>query len=645
MGSSIVIPGLAVTDYPGTTLTNSRRTHDALGGFWTRLFREPWTIRGLTLGQSEELLQRYYDLVEAVDSLAVRQVPELHRERWFPLVLRRSEMRVFPFVFRPEDDPEGAVFGRQPNASLWHSGETFRFGRPRQPTASLYAFPLDPSVHRLPLLVNRLVNPSRVLVHQIDYVVRDGEIIFLEDPFVRPEFQVQPRLGENGQPAMFQAEPDWYPWTDANGQPDPYHPPERRDDPTGLQPDLEVRMWGGHAGLDIDRLYEAFGYIFGVRHPDPEQYRLILEKIVLLFTSGPTVNALTAICNAFLGLRQVETPGEVVEDAYEVSGRKYVVTSASVYEAPAGHGFSDLVWTGTEPRKGRVLQVGDQVFTGVEYHDHVSTPGWWLREFQAMEGRQIQPGSARVSVPGFMFLGSYTGPLVFLNDTAPPEHAIGVVAPAAGDIVFPFVSGTAPEDAATFNANLNRDPAGQARVRALLKQHAEGHGGRVNPLDFLFRYFFQINTALVRIRFFEVEQAARFTAFFRVIADCLPKHVLLVFSFEFFLPEDELAMFPGADDAAGRLDADTSNGAGVIQGPAPARHPPIRLPFGPAAVESDPYRLFTLGRLPVDPYTGLPVTPGAEPRAMEDAAQTWTSRDEPPPGPRPQAFLFWSLFR
>jgi hypothetical protein len=643
MPDAIVIPGLAVTDYPGDTLTNSRRLYDALGGFWTRLFRERWTIRGLSIGQSEELIQRYYDLVDSVAALAVREVPELQRQRWLPVDLRRSEMQVFPFLFLPPEDPESAVFGTQPRVDWpatrpWHDGEIFQFGRSRWPSAGLYVFPLDPSIRKLPMLVDRLVEPSRVFIHNIDYRLEPGRIVFLFDPFAQPDLAFTPAIGPDGVPVVFvppQTMPDR---VDAYGQPDPAPPP-------APVVDGALRLWGGHAGVDMDVLYDAFGRIFELRYPDPEVYKLVLEKVVNLFASGPTVHAVTALCNAFLGLRQVEQDGEVLEQAYTVDGTSFVVTSARVYTAPDYYVFSDLVWANGAVRAGAVLHVGDQLFTGVEYHDRVTSPDWWLGEFVAMEGRTIQPGSARVIVPGFMFLGDYRGPLIFVNDSAPPEHAIGVVAPVVGDIVFPFPAEVDPADAATFNGYLNAEAGRRETAKSLLRAHALENGGRVNPLDFLFRYFFQINTALVRIRFASAEQAARFTSFFRIITGCLPQHVLLVFSFEFSFPEDQFRMFLGPDQATGRLDADTSDAAGKIEGPAPERKPPSQLTFGPATLATDPDRLFTLGRFKLD-AGGDPVVPEAEQLDLAAALETWNGVFglQPPPGPNPQSLLFWPIF-
>ena len=91
--------------YPATGYTSSGVLYSSLGSFWNRIFGDREAIRGLTIAQSEELIQRYYEFVESLNSLSVKDIPAFHKERWLPIRIRRSQVRLAPLQFLSADDP------------------------------------------------------------------------------------------------------------------------------------------------------------------------------------------------------------------------------------------------------------------------------------------------------------------------------------------------------------------------------------------------------------------------------------------------------------------------------------------------------------------------------------------------------------
>ena len=83
--------------------------YTSLGSFWVDIFREQNTLRGYTKALAEEIIQRYYDLVEAVNSYSIEDINVFHKVRWQPIIIRKSKFGFANFTF----EKGKAVFGIQ----------------------------------------------------------------------------------------------------------------------------------------------------------------------------------------------------------------------------------------------------------------------------------------------------------------------------------------------------------------------------------------------------------------------------------------------------------------------------------------------------------------------------------------------------
>jgi len=581
------IPGLATTKFPTTGYTSSGALFSSLGTFWTKIFADNEAIKGLSIAQSEELIQRYYEFVEAIASLSVKNVPEFKMERWSPIKIRKSQLRRVPVRLLPASHPDCATLGPQPlpaseaerNNSL-HYGETFELGRSKRPAEELFSAPAPEELRGLPLLANRVVAPTRTLVGRADFWVEDGMIYFTKNPFELTDTMKYALFDESGRQITYTAPQELYTYQPASSA--------EFDDvalasATVEQEEEELILWAYHGAYDTNTLYNSFGYIFDFKEPDAKSYKHVLEKVVNLLVEGPTVQAVASVISAFMGIRAVEAPVEVVMDAYELDGVKYVITDKRAYAADGFYEFSDAVYNhgSSAPKAGARLSGGTALFDAVEYFDKLSSPGWWRDELD------------RLSLPPYLFLGSYAGALVFENLQGNDAPLLAEVLPSANTVEFPFPPEVLTQDSEAFNLYLN-DAARVEAVSAIITDVAAANGGRVNPMEVVFKHFMQANTVMVRLKFKTAAQASRFTKFFNVIRDCLPKYLYLLFYFDFPLNEDTAAFMGNAVDSSA-IGHDGSDHEGWVSVP-PYFDPPWTVDFGDPAEVTEHRRPFVIAR-------------------------------------------------
>lgn len=596
------VQGIATTQYPSQDSTNHAVLFDSLGSFWTHIFTDRGVIRGLSVGQAEELIQRYYELVDAVASLSAKDIPALHTERWLPIKLRRSQVVISPLRFLPEGDQDVAYFGPQPPPIVdtptdtrncrTHCTEVFQFGRAKRPFEKTYETAIDPSIKVIPVLADRILAPTAVLTHGVEFELIDGKVYFNVDPFNLKNVARYPLFDSSGNAITFQYKTPYYAYADEVEAESSFGVADGT-----ILPEEEIVLWAYHGEVDADALYNNFGYIFDIRDTDPLLFKRVLEKMVNLLVEGPTIGGVTGLASAFLGIEAVKTAREVVKDAYEVDGLKFVVTDKNVYQASSFYNFSNKAYftpaagdpTPATPRFSAVVYEGDQLFDAVQYYDQLVSPSWWK-----IAGLVANQEKTKMAFPPCVFIGSYSGVLIFENRSPDSKTHIDYVVQSLGggqyNIRFPFPAEVSISDAEIFNQYLEDH---SATTVPLLQHHAGfnavGADHYVNPLDFIFTYFFQTNSALIKLRFQSAAQTARFLRFFQYIQPCLPKHVYLLFYFDFPLTVDTARILKNAV-LPGEVGGDGSDYRGVLA------LPPQSSPFGIPENTSDTVSQLVIGK-------------------------------------------------
>jgi len=510
-----------VNQYPAPSRLNSQTVFASLGTFWTQIFQEKGTIKGLTQADTEEAIQQYYALVEAVSAYAVKDCPVFALEKWKPLVIKKSEYSRVPFVF----EQHGAVFGVQPDSDVFYGGVTFQFGKGKSPKSDVYSFYPTDKFLDLSILANRILTPSATFTNGIEFIYRDSTLFFNFDLFNDGRFTQRELVGDNGEPVTF---------VDNDGV---------------VQQDYILTAWLYCANVDKDYLYDNYGRIFDVKQDSSEAYKTLLKNLVWLHTDGPSVKSIKSALLALLGEIPIQESQEVVEDIFDADGKHIVVTNYNVYKIPETKTLNPDVFLGA------TLFAGDSISTTVEYYDNNQSPSWWKTKL-----------TPSFSAGNNLLFGQYKSVLTFSNSVQL------LTVDWNGNIHFP-VTGL-PEDVATFHAGLN-----QAAIKTAMGL-SNGSVYPLNPVSFLFENFCKSNTSLL---LFNLTSDTEFQAFsfFDYVKDYLPPHVYFLAKFSVALTNDTYNRFVKCvpitfDSGTQLLSADASNDSGTIQNLSPYNYKDIK---------------------------------------------------------------------
>lgn len=254
------------------------------------------------------------------------------------------------------------------------------------------------------------------------------------------------------------------------------------------QPDQLIMLWVYNAAIDDKGLDYNIGYLFGLNVPHTSNGKAILTTIVQNYTNGCTINDIKAMALACVG----QTP----------------------YTAESETG----------------LPAYNDVPASVQLFDRVNTPGWWETELGLFNGDLLP-----LRLPITILLGSYKNSLQFTNSVSMlfMDAATGAISFSAGaiignqsDIYTYLQSISTPEFVAALERYLGYSLANTSYTASL------------NFVDFLFRSHLQNTTALLRIKFTNLDQLAKFVNYFDAIKATLPPHILLLVLCDYSIPNE-----------------------------------------------------------------------------------------------------------
>ena len=484
--------------YPTLAATDPNILLNSLGSFWNQLFQDTSFLKGYTIAQAEELTQHYLNLLETLKSYSVEDIPIFHTERWLPIVVKRSQFANNQLLFQAND----AVFGVQPANDPYYANMIFRFGFPKTSNQKVYALQAPANLIDFSVITPNILSPRRTFIKNVDVILDKGVLFFNKDIFALDDVPKVTLVDDRGNIVTFKSE---------SGQ---------------VKQDQLAVLWVYHAHTDQDFLYNNFGYAFDLKLTNNAAYKDILTAVTKLFTNGPTVKAIKALAAAFIGVKPVIHPEEVIEEITTSATDTYIVTDKHVYI------FDKYYLKASGVELGKKVFAGDVLVDAVEYFDNIQSRSWWDSKIvPKITYTTLNAGvkTPMLIFPPHLFFGSYQHSFTFKNSIEL------VTTNSAGDITFPITGD--PADVKKFHTHLNLSKDIIKQKLGLINSSAVV----INPLDFIFDNFLKYSSALIKFNFKKIEQASTFMAFFHVIKDCLPKHVYFIFYFDFMLDHSQVS--------------------------------------------------------------------------------------------------------
>jgi len=467
--------------------------YDWLGTFWARIYEDA-EFAGL-LQQGEGLLaaQLYLTYVESLNLQDRYSTPVLHRARWFPIVIRKSQAGEGDATRLKIDMDPAPVIGPQ-IGETFVQGSVLTIGGTANLTAGIsYPLPVDIS-DIVTSITDSIVNPKVILIRGVDYAVDHDTVLFLrnKDPFANTNF---PRRII----------------TDANGV-----------------MDEEIVIWACNMLIDADYIYNYIGYVLGIRSVSTEFYKRFLNGLWDLYNQGTPLSWLKSAIGAMLGEPTVIHPSEVIQTILVNANNQQIITSREVYTVPLNALLEDNVVVGNTLDQWQFLTKTIRLYTHIDPMKLTGATG---------RGTQF-----KTDVPVMFFDRSMLRARVLYGVAADWEvtDIVKEGVDSRGNARLRFrLWGTATDVNAFWSdfwawLEAHTMTSEQCFTDYLYPVHPTSEGsvyGRVAPLEFLFRYFLKYNTFVIVVdksKLAILGEGADQVAYLNLLQQVIPAHTRMI---------------------------------------------------------------------------------------------------------------------
>jgi hypothetical protein len=359
---------------PPSSLELGRSVCAGLGAFWLRLYQDRRLISRYCDGSGLQAAQIYLNFVEVAAALGRRSIPVFHRERWLPIVIRRSQQNLGEFQRIKVGQEPTIVMGPQPADTDYLEGQVFKVGRPAY-RFGMVGYPTEAAgfVDGITHISDQIASPSTVLTKNTEFQIQEDTVVFLSehDPFTAPDYA-------------------------------------RRtiEDPVTGETDEELLLWGYHGLQEQNLVRDNFGYAIDLQKDSSPAYWDQTNALWDLRFNGTPLSQFRQAVGEMLGVATIKTDGEVIEEVIaESDGSTSVVTNQRVYK------ISDLEELRSEAVPGAVFNQGDYLSNTVKLYPRLDPD-----KFLALNGRTL--GEFLTDVPALYLpkgiIGNYSSPIGFI---------------------------------------------------------------------------------------------------------------------------------------------------------------------------------------------------------------------------------------
>jgi len=492
---SFTYPASSPFIYPASDYDRPELLLSLLGSFWANTYDGHASLQGYTWARARAEQQSHDNLLEAVSAVSRHTVPLAHTQRWSFVKLLESQRNASDASLLRYGD--NASYGPQPETY-----SEYKYGVPAG--SSPFVFPLPAGLKDVPLIYNRIIDPSEVLVRDVDFIVDPvrGSWSFREDPFTNDLF---PRR------ELFQG---------------------------NEVVDREIGLWAVQARYDYGWIHTHWGYVAGVNLPSTAGYRDLLNAFFDGLVQGTDLETIQDLVAALTGiptvLGELETVQEIVNDGH----RWLVVTDQQVYKLPA---TSQLLVTA-----GQKIKAGQPLCDSVQFY-----------ELNRGQG----PDLSGLSLDQSYLVGAFHGSLQFNNGNTP----LVVTYDENGITRAEFEIGGDPADVRLFWDHVHTEGVANGLTFAQMldtresptsQPRPENLPSTINPLEFVFTNLFRNNVFFVRIRVTDLDERALGLHHLRLVRQLTPPHTSLIVVLELALSEAPVIMEgPGTELVPGYVES------------------------------------------------------------------------------------------
>lgn len=423
--------------YPQNDLDRPSQLLNTVGSYWSTTYLGMDFLEDVLKAKANLTAQTWINFMELIASISRFSVPVFHRQNWQAVTIRSSAINNSSASIQ---DYETGTSNTYSNATSQKYGEAFAL-------EGYYTVDIPGDFQTIKNILSNIANPEVIWTDSVDFwKPKPGVLIFRENPFDSGKFPIKD-IFSNGQIV-----------------------------------DKEIVLWVYSGEVDLDNVYEQFGYALELKMGSSEGYRDIINAILDAFTGGTKSKDLQYAWSAITDVPIVLSETEVVELVTEDSRSKVIVTDKNSYTFKKG----------STP----LVAAGDTVYAGESLVDTFQ-----IYEFN--RGSVPDGVSGLVVGPGFLSLGFF-GELTFENKST----ALIVEEDVDGYTKVSWDLGGFSEDVTKFWDEVHSKGIKEGKTLAMyLDVRANPVGqptavnlpANVNPLEFLAENFLRYNTFLVKI--------------------------------------------------------------------------------------------------------------------------------------------------
>lgn len=501
-------------DIGSSSAGNADTLMEWLGSFWTEVYQDPDFVKELQSARAMRVAQLYLDLLENLKLEDRENAPVFHRERWHPIILRRSQRNVgSEGMFKLTDKKTGEVdeLGPVPELNLdvqrskvYRDCTVVTLGGTDANYRGMVVYPLEGESKSLKTVLtcisSGITDSSVVLGNGTDFAILDGAIAIAEsqDPFT----------GENA---------DKFPKFEIVGTP-------------GSPGDVETVLWACDALFDRDLLYRGLGYAMRLPGKSTEVYKRVLNAAWNAVSSGATPLLIRSLMASICGIPTVKEEGEVVEHVNRFGdGLIQVVTDRNVYSLAPGSKLRKGVKKGAILRRFDTLDKAVRVYACPtdaqrlpEYNDFLDDFDEFMEDVPAMD---LPPALFRTGLTSGFSVSWELQDVVYCGDDANGNPKLR----------FRLGGSRRDEDAFWADTWARYEAAGQSMEACLegvaydkiLKVGAVWT--QISPMEFFMHNLVGANTLIMTVRTDTLADDAPLydPKFFGVVRECVPSYIRL----------------------------------------------------------------------------------------------------------------------